>query len=508
MLYLLPPREASGLDLRAVRQEVQAFSVDLAREWYLLASGQKEAPEIVPIYARYPGLADRSLLAAVRAARTAPDPPAARRADHLYEFLVGYCEGHTLRDRDQQLEQTRLALRVRAGDREVPFSFAQVLVATEPDRSRRDELARRLEQATGEHLNPLAEQLVLGSHGVARELGYADYVSCWDDVKRLDLAQLLPLADRILAETHDLARNALAADLDRYLGLTPEEADTHDYAFLNRAPQFDPLFPPDALVSLLRRATRAMGIDIGALPNVRLDLERRETKSPRAFCATIRVPEEVVLVVMPHGGQEDYQAVLHEAGHALHYGHVQPGTAFEFARLGDQTLTEVYAFLFQHLLQDPEFLATYMSGPLPLIHEYVRFAVRAELVLVRRYCAKLRYELQLHRTDALPAMAAVYSRELRAATFLPYRPAYYLTDLDPGFYSAQYLRAWVAEAQVRRHLRQQFGRRWWSQPATGDWLKGVWRLGTRYRLGELLQTAGQHHLDPQPLLEDFQEKLG
>lgn len=496
------------VDLSALRRDVQAFSSELAREWYLLGSGQKDEIHLRPIYARYAHLAHPAVLAEVRAGRLAPDAVSRRRAAHLYEFLVGFLEGMRVQALQEQLERARACLQVQAGDRQISYRQAQAMLAAESDRARRQELSRQLQEATRHHLNPLAEEQTLVSHQVARELGYADYVACWEDARGVDLTGLLPLADRLLAETRGLARAALSADLDRYLGLTLAEAQTHDYAYLNRAPQFDAAFPGSGLLPLLRRLTQTWGIDLESLPNIGLDLEPREKKSHRAFCATIRVPEEVVLVLLPRGGEDDYHSLLHEAGHALHFGLVQPGTAFEFARLGDMSVSELYAFLLQHLMHNPDFLAEQLGMAPPLIHEYVRFSLRKKLLLVRRYCAKLRYELHLHRTDVLPPLAEVYHRELMHATFLPYSPAYYLTDLDAGLYSAQYLRAWIAEAQFQQQLSWRFGHNWWANRAAGEFLRGLWGKGMQYTTAEVLQQMGARGLDLNPLLQEFQTYLG
>ena len=35
----------------------------------------------------------------------------------------------------------------------------------------------------------------------------------------------------------------------------------------------------------------------------------------------------------------------------------------------------------------------------------------------------------------------------------------YLSDVDDGFYAANYLRAWALETHLRRHLRERFGER-------------------------------------------------
>ena len=51
--------------------------------------------------------------------------------------------------------------------------------------------------------------------------------------------------------------------------------------------------------------------------------------------------------------------------------------------------------------------------------------------------------------------------------------------MDPGFYSADYLRAWVRSAQLRRYLIETVGADWWRNPATGDFLRELFREGTK-----------------------------
>lgn len=497
------------MEFAGVRADVERMYEEQAREWYLAQSGQKDTLNLAAIYDRYQHLCSRQRVEWVQAADAAAvDPEDKGRTRHFLQFFVQHYTGNLQKARSEAYQRARMHLKVTYGDRDVPYNYAQVLLANEPDRVRRHELSRRLEAATVTHLNPLAQELTVESHGIARDLGYPGYVELWDRAKNLDLTGLVPLAERFLAGTADLARAALAADLDRYLGLDLTEAQTHDSIFLNRAGHFDPHFPRDALLPMLRRMLRALGLDPDAQPNIRLDVEARENKSPRAFCSTIRVPQEVVLVIMPRGGQDDYHSLLHEAGHAQHFGHVDPALPFEFRRLGDLSASEVYAFLFQHLLHDPEFLKAYVPMPAAVRAEYRRFALRQKLLLVRRYCGKLRYELALHRTDQVAAMAPVYARELHAATFLPYRPAYYLTDLDPGFYSADYLRAWIAEAQLRRYLEGAYGRRWWANPAAGAGLRSLWARGNRLNAVDLVRSLGYPGLDLAPLLAEFDAALG
>jgi hypothetical protein len=54
-----------------------------------------------------------------------------------------------------------------------------------------------------------------------------------------------------------------------------------------------------------------MGLDPQAGSRIRVDDDARPKKVSRAFVATLRVPEEVVLVYRPGGGVDDYFAFLH-----------------------------------------------------------------------------------------------------------------------------------------------------------------------------------------------------
>ena len=252
-----------------------------------------------------------------------------------------------------------------------------------------------------------------------------------------------------------------------------------------RCVEADARFPADALVPALRATLAGLGIDLEAQGNVVLDVERRPKKSPRAFCAPVRVPEEIYLVVPPMGGRDDYVALFHESGHAEHYAHVDPGLPFEFRALGDNSVTEAFAFLFDHLVEDPEWLRQRLgAAPDPELAEHVR-AVR--LLFMRRYSAKLAYELELHGPERpLAELAGDYAARLSAAVGVAWPPASYLVDVDPGFYAASYLRAWALETHLRAALRERFGPAWFDQREAGAFLRELWREGQRRDAAELL----------------------
>src|SRR5439155_13741233 len=95
--------------------------------------------------------------------------------------------------------------------------------------------------------------------------------------------------------------------------------------------------------------------------NIHLDTQTRPLKSPRAFCSTIQVPDDVRLVIKPSGGVLDYEALLHEAGHAEHYGNIDRTLSFPYRCLGDAAVTESYAFLLEYLMHEPRWLHRHLG---------------------------------------------------------------------------------------------------------------------------------------------------
>ena len=144
-----------------------------------------------------------------------------------------------------------------------------------------------------------------------------------------------------------------------------------------------------------------------------MDVEDRPRKSPRAFCAPVRVPQDVWLVIRPHGGHDDYSSILHEAGHAEHFTHTRADLPVAFRHLGDNSITEAYAFLFGALLRSPAWLRDVMQ--VAEADEYLALTTFAETYMLRRYAAKLRFELELHRTDELEALSDRYGEFLTEA---------------------------------------------------------------------------------------------
>ena len=127
-----------------------------------------------------------------------------------------------------------------------------------------------------------------------------------------------------------------------------------------------------------------------------------------------------------------------------------------------------------------------------------------EVLLFRRYAAKLEYELTIWSDFAnAPDYAPLYAEKLRGAIGFRYRPDGYLADMDEGFYSADYLRAWIRTAQLRSYLREEIGADWWERPETGEFLRALFGEGTKPSSEEIAARIGYDPLDTAPLLDEL-----
>jgi hypothetical protein len=496
-------RSVVDLDLQGYRQRAEGFCEEIEREYYLHLAGHKVVLEIEPIYTAYSELFERDAVARLREVAEAasggagparsPDSggDAGRRARYLLQFALDGCLGRASRHEAEEAARLEASLEVSVNGDALPYRQVPVAQANEPDGGRRAALEEARNLLLAERLGPLYRAMLERSQVLCRELGWESYAAAYSQARGIDLIGLAGLTDAFLRATGDAYPAACDPQLDA-AGVPPlGELRRSDLPRFFRAVWLDGGFPQDRLVDSFRSTLAGLGIDLEAQANVRLDIEPRPTKSPRAFCAAPRVPEEVHLVIQPVGGKDDYAALFHEGGHTEHYAHADAALPFEFRHLGDNAVTESFAFLLEHLTYEPAWLRATLDVDDP--NSVAAQARAVKLVMLRRYCAKLGYELELHApAPDLDAMPERYADLLGDATRVGWPRETWLADVDPGFYCACYLRAWALEAQWRRSLRERFGERWFERPEAGEWLRGLWRQGQRLSAEELAaETLGE-----------------
>jgi len=489
----------SARELDQFREQTDRFIADLDEEYYRHYAGLKDTLDLEPIYERYGEL---TTLEAAQRLGAAVDGD--RRVRELWRFACGGYLGNLTREHAERAAALEAELTATVDGERIPFRMLRPAMANSEDRGRRQRLEAARNELVEEHLNPIALDAFAVERRAVRELGAPTYAELH---RRFGLVidDLAEQCRAFLDDTERLYEEAADRLFRQRVGVGLDEARRYDVARVFRAPEWDASFPGDRMLPALEATLSELGVDLRAQGNVELDVERREKKTPRAFCAPIEVPQRVVLVIQPIGGVDDWRALFHEAGHTEHFAHTRAELSVEERRLGDNAVTEGWAMLMEHLTHNRFWFERRLD--VPRVPELVAESATGLLYMVRRYCAKLLYEIELHEAHEPLPLRSRYVEILGDA--LKIEPSQYdwLADVDPGFYVTEYLRAWALEAELQTFLREQFGNAWFARRDAGSLLRELWSEGQSMTADEILRELTSSSLELEAVAERVREDL-
>ena len=491
----------------AFEERLRSYLLESSEEARAVRVGEKEVSEHAAIVARYADLFTREQHADLHGAEAAAtDGEERERLVRLREACAGGIASLELAEAYDELQNAILAARVEFRGESMPLRNAQAKVAVLDEYREREELGRLAADASASFNDRRLDLMRRGEELDAELSGEPDPVRRSADLKQVDLRALSATLEKA-ARRQEPAFSTLAESwVDRLLGeeRDPEPSSYH-VAYIRRMSPLADLYTKERAVRVCLETLSRLGFDLAAESRIRLDLDDRPQKNPRACVIAADPPEVVHLITRAQGGLHDYQAFLHEAGHALHYAGCDPRLPYTFRRLSrDHALTEIYSFLVESVTREAAWHREHFGLDTDAAEERAESTRFLELLLFRRYAAKLRYELELWSDfEHAPKYAPLYAERLRAATGFRYRPDGYLADMDDGFYSADYLRAWVRTAQVRAFLREEVGPDWWERHETGAFLRKLFREGTKPSSEEVAVRIGFDPLDTEPLLDEL-----
>jgi hypothetical protein len=488
-------------------EELRRYLFERAEEGRAVRVGEKEVSEQAAIVARYADLFSRDQLDALQA-----DEDAARDDDErerLYR-LRKTCEGGIvaaeLAERADELENAILAARVEFKSETFPLRTALAKLAVLDDYRERDELGDMHREASAAFNGQRLELLRAYEELEADLSGEPDPVARNEEEKQISMRDL----ESVLVQVNDQIEPAFIAMRDRWFErlLGPDREPVPSSAHMSYVRRLSPLastYTKERATEVCLDTLAKLGFDMAADPHIRLDLEDRPQKAPRACVIASDPPQVVHLITRAMGGLHDYQALLHEAGHALHYAGVDPGLPMSFRRLArDHALTEIYSYICEAITREPAWHSAYFGLSDEQAAENAEATVFLEALLFRRYTAKLGYELEFWSSfDEAGLASDDYAERLTTATRMRYPRDGHLADMDAGFYAADYLRAWIRHAQLRAHLIAEVGEDWWRRRETGDILRGLFAEGTKPSSEEIAARLGFDPFDTEPLIREL-----
>jgi hypothetical protein len=486
---------------------LQRFLFERSEEARAVRVGEKEVSEQAEIVARYRDLFSREQLAALAdAEKAATDDDERELLYRLRKTCEGGIVAAELVEQEDALENAELAARVSFRGDELPLRAAQAKLAVLPEYGDRDELGE-LQADVSAGLNPMRLDLLRAGEELSAELsGEPDPVARNEEEKNISLRQLATVLADASAVADDSFRRLRERWFDRLLGTERDDRPkSFHMAWVRRLSPLESTYSKERATEICLDTLKGIGFDLGADPNIRTDLDDRPQKSPRACVIASDPPQIVHLITRAQGGLHDYQAFMHEAGHALHYAGVDPSLPYTFRKISrDHALTEIYSYICEAITREPEWHARYFGLSDAQAEENAEAVAFLESLLFKRYVAKLQFELDFwSRFAESGGSGEGYADRLGDAVGVVYRADGYLADMDPGFYSADYLRAWIRSAQLRSHLVAQIGDDWWRSTETGDYLRGLFREGTRPSSEEIATRLGFDALDMRPLLHEL-----
>ena len=489
----------SERELDGYRAGADRFIAELDEEYYLHYAGLKPEFELGPIYERHADLTDLETVKRIG--------EAVRGTENMELFRFG-CEGYLgelTREQAEKTAELEAALEIQHDGAPVGYRMLPPTIANTADRDTRARLEAQRNALTEEHLNPLHLDAVHATQRAVPELGAPTYLHLYRDRFLYDLDGLAVQCRAFLDSTERLYEHAMDRVLRDRVGVGLAEAERWDLRRFFRGSSWDEAFPADRMLPALRGTLSGLGIDLDAQSNVHLDVEERPTKSPRAFCAPIEIPDKVMLVIQPQGGPDDWYALFHEAGHTEHFAYTSPDLRMEEKRLGDNAVTEGWAMLFDHLIDDRAWLSSMLDFPRPEL-----FAAEGAVQLlfyVRRYCAKLLYELEFHAAADPTTMRSRYVEILGDALKVEPSDTDYLSDIDSSYYVTAYLRAWAFSAQMTTFMREEFGTQWFKRREAGLLLTELWALGQRPTADALLKDVTGAAVELEAVAEAVREAI-
>ncbi|RPI14076.1 MAG: hypothetical protein EHM58_17165 [Ignavibacteriae bacterium] len=490
------------MDLDRLRTDLESFTRQLSREYYMQGAGLKDDINFTSLYSAFPSLFTFENLESIKQAyRSSFSKTEKRRLRYLLESFHGEIVLNTSSKlQNKFLSKESTGILHLNNNEDVSYRSSLIKLYNAGSRNEREAIWQARNRFIEAELNPIVEQIYYMENGYAIKNGYNDKLHMFEELSGINLSAIDKDMQELVKETESIYVELLTKAAKEKLNLKLSELKPFDLQILSKSNEFTSYFPKEKMFSTIAGFIGKMGLDIEAGKNINFDIDIRDKKSPRAFCCPVVIPSEIYLVIYPRGGEDDYMAFLHELGHAQHFGNMQSDLEFEFKWYGDNSVTEGYAMTFDHLLNNEQWIKKIIGLN---SREYLNQRLLNELMMLRRYAGKIQYELQLYRDMSLKGKKELYSKITSDIMKVEYPSSEYLTSVDSNFYCARYLRAWMFQHALNEHLTNNFGNDWFINGATGSFLKEIWSYGQMLNAEELLKEVGSRGLSVQPVIRSL-----
>lgn len=497
-----------------IQKIIKAFDQSLYEmntEARLARVGLKKEQKITPIFKKYAWLYSLSTLNFLKKKyKKERDLNLKKQLRYLFFNLADTFLYRKIITIDDRLTTFFNKATVNVDEKVISFHNLGPLIGKTVDFNKRERLYGAALKITQKANPDLLLALKLTLESLNKDLSFKNYLSFYQEMKEIDYSEFQKTVLKINSQLQGLYRQKMNTFVRKNLNRAWKNLKSCHASYLLLLNKFDNYFPKEKLLPVFETSMASLGIEVRKQKNIKIDAEERPEKNPRAACFNAKVPQEIHLIIKPHGGFYDYMAFFHEGGHAEQFAHIDAKLPFAFRYLApSQAQFELFSYLFESLTRNPLWLKKYLGIPHRIVEQVVFESELVNLYYLIRYLGKFSYEYRLFSSGDLSLGPQLYAKTLTKFTNFVYSPISYLADMDEGFYSADYLRAWIGHAQLVAFLEKKFGKDWFEKKEVGEWLKKLWRPGSQFELEEILKKnkIGQP-FDIKPLVSRFKKSLG
>ncbi len=545
---VLSPEDQAFLE--DIKQHFSQANLEFARSYYLFATARLEKTyNSSEIYAKYPILQSEDTFKRLKPLYDMH--PENEEIKRLFVDALGtYISNRFSKESDEitnlkdqlKIDVTGLDLKDKEGNllTSVLYEDTSELFKNIPEKEKREALYKRVSDAYCNHITPKFIDLFHKENQLLANLGYPDIVAFYSQASGHNLIKLGEKARQLVQETDEAYHPKMSAFYEQRTADHFEKATRADIAYVfhgksEEMAHIDRKFPEEKLIDLAQKTFDGLGLEFSNIAQpvdfaskedyqatvsnanrptrILLDIAKREGKRSRAYVYPAQAPEEIYLSVKPEGGLDDFSAFFHESGHAHHFAYVKKGLSFPLALMGNNTVTESYAYLFQNLFLNKHWLENIAGLSAAEASQAIRRSALNDLYMLRRYASKMQFELKLFDGTPLAGKPDSYAQLLSRGTGFKYDADGWSRDVDHGFYVADYFTAWALEAQLREYLQTHFGssetqgENWYQNPEAGAFLKDLWKDGNLTQAELSMRLGYNDPTDVGPLLRLMKQNL-
>lgn len=498
---------AETMDIYKLETEIAKFIYELETEDRLVRVGLKDVAESAKVYKKYKHLFSKKLLdELLLKTKQTKDTEQKEITQRIYFMLAGSFVGRKTSAAQDKITTYFSKAKVKVGGETITYYQIAPKISKEPIFEKREKYDLAAMRAAS-RVNPKYLSLLTLEIKLIKSLGFGGYVDFFGKAKKQDYGKFYSLVGKIVRETDSIWQKSISKVSQDVFGRPFGNISDCHLNYLRSMSAFDNFYPQDKVVASFKKFVHDMGLG-SLLLNIKIDDEDRSKKNPRAVCYWPKPPDEVHLVIKPIGGEQDFEAMFHEGGHALHGAAIDRRLPFAFANLArSNALTEAYAFVLEAQVFDPDWLTVHLNVSSFTGARILWQAIFADLMMLRRYLGKFSYEYEMFSANNLTRGPTLYKKNLQETTGFVTLGERWLRDLDAGFYSAEYLRAWIGASQIKDYLIRKFGRRWFINKKAGLFLRKLFARGVTDELEDVVARLGYKPWDASFLIKEYRRVL-